>query len=116
MPSCVDECHEIVCNYNNQHISNSTVTTTTPSDKIRDDWWASHLNHLSEDDVSNIDLYFTCLVDEVDVMSSNNDDDDSDFSSSHVESFHDNDVGNDFKVFTNPLYGEDFNVDQHITC
>ena len=59
------------------------------------------MNHLSEDDVSNIDLYSTCLVDEVDVVSSTNDDDDSIFSSSHAKSFHDNNVGNGFKFFTN---------------
>ena len=74
-----------MCNSNHQHISNSIVTATTPSDKIRDDWWASHLNHLSEENVSNIDLYSTCLVDEVDVMSSSNDDDDSNFPSSHLK-------------------------------
>ena len=60
-----------------------------------------------------MDLYSTCFVDGVNSLSSC---DETDFSSSHAESVHDNDVGNDFKVFTNPLYGEDFDVDQHITC
>ena len=97
LPSCVDECHGVVYNYNHQHISNSTVTATTPSNKIKDDWSESHLNHLSEDDVSNIDLYSSYLVDEVDVMSSSNDDYDYDFSSSHAESPHENDNQKWFK-------------------
>jgi hypothetical protein len=42
--------------------------------------------------------------------------DDFEFSSSHAESVHNRDVRNSFKVFTNQLYGEEFNVDQHITC
>ena len=46
LPSCVDECHGVVCNYNHQHISNYIVTATTPNDKIRDDWWVSNLNIL----------------------------------------------------------------------
>ena len=71
------------------------------------------MNHLSEDDVSNMDLYSTFLVDEVDVMSSS-DDDDSNFSSSHAESSHNNDVKNGFKVYTNALYDEDFDDDQPI--
>lgn len=71
------------------------------------------MNHLRENNESNIDLYATFFIDGVDVVSSC---DDSDFSSSYAKSVHDSGVRNDFKVFTNPLYGEYFYVDQHITC
>lgn len=70
-------------------------------DKMKDDWFARHLNNLHGDNASNIDSYSTWFVDGVNSAFSC---DDSDSSSSHVESAHDSYVGNDFKVFTNPLY------------
>ena len=42
--------------------------------------------------------------------------DDPNFSSSYVESVHDSDIRNDFKVFVDLLYDDEFDVDQHITC
>lgn len=109
LPSCVDECHEAACSCNQQYISDFKTNASTPIDKLKNDWWSSHMNHLSEDNASNIDLYSTCLIDEMDVVSSCIDD--SKFSSSHSESIHDSDVRNGFKVFTNLLYGEEFDVD-----
>ena len=66
------------------------------------------MNHLWEENASNIDLYSTCFIDEVNDVSSC---DDSNLSSSYAESVHDNDVRNGFKVFTNPLCGEELDVD-----
>ena len=80
---------------------------------MKDESFTRHLNHLDEDNESNVDLYPTCFIDEVDGVPSC---DDYDSFSSYTKSVHDNDVRNYFKDFTNPLYDEEFDVDQHITC
>ena len=71
------------------------------------------MSHFKKYNASNIDVYSTCLIGEVDIVSSCND---SNLSSSHAKSIHDNNIENGFKVFTNPLYDENFDVGQHITC
>ena len=36
--------------------------------------------------------------------------------SSHAESLHEDEMGSEFKVYTNTLYDEDLDDDQHILC
>lgn len=107
--SCVDECLEDTCSSNQQYRNDFEVNASAP----KDDLFARHLNHLDRDYANNIDSYFACFVDGVNGLSSG---DGSNFSSSYVESVHDSDVRNGFKVYTNPLHGEEFDVDQYITC
>ena len=113
LASSVDECHEATCSCNQQYISDFKINASTPIDKIRDDWWSIITDHLRQENSSNIDLYSTCFIDDVDDVSSCIDD--SRFSSSHVKSFHDSDIRNSFMIFANPFYGEELYVDQNIT-
>ena len=52
-----------------------------------------------------------CLVEEIESESSYS----SDFSS-HAESLHEDEMGSEFKVYTNALYDEDLDNDQPIFC
>ena len=111
LPNCVDECLENECN-DDQYMSDPKIDALAPIGKINNDRFARHLNHLYEDNESNFDLYSTCFIDGVDGVSSC---DDSDFSS-HAENFHEDKMGNGFKVYTNTLYDEDCDDDQPIFC
>ena len=106
---CIDEWCEDASSNNQMYKNDFEVNASAP----KDNWFARHLNRIHKDNATNIVLFSTCFIDGVDGVSSC---DDSDFSSSHAESAHDSDVRNGLKVFTNPLYGEEFDVDQHITC
>ena len=111
LPNCVDECLENECS-NDQYMSDPKVNVSAPISKMNNDKFGRHLNHLYEDNESNLDLYSTCFVDGVDGVSSCGD---SDFSS-HAENFHGDKMGNGFKVYTNALYDEDCDDDQPIFC
>ena len=80
-----------------------------PKDEFKYDWWSFHFNHIDEDNAKNTDLYFACLNGEVDDVSSC--DGNYDFISSYVESTHDIDIENGFKVFDNMFYYEVVDVD-----
>lgn len=69
------------------------------------------MNHLHEDNVSNFDLYSVQFIDGVESESTCS----SNFSS-HDESFHEDEMGNEFKLYTNTLYVEDLDDDQPISC
>ena len=56
-------------------------------------------------------LWTLCLVNEIEDESSYKS-----YFSSYAKSLHDNEVGSEFKVFTNSLYDEYFDNDQPITC
>lgn len=114
LSSCVKRCHAVVCDCNkhvsnSRHASDSNDGIPTPIDKLEHDWWSLHFNYVNEDNAKNVDLYSTCLIGEVDDVSSCNGN--SDFSSSYAESTHDANIESGSKVFSNPLYDEDIDMD-----
>ena len=77
------------------------------SEGFRNESWSIHNGYPKQNNEENVIMDNICLVGEIESESSSS----SDFSS-YVESLHEDEMGNEFKVYTNSLYDEDCDDDQ----
>ena len=73
--------------------------------------WSIRNGYPKKDNEENVIMDTICLVGEIECESSNS----SNFSS-YIEGLHDDEMGSEFKMYTNALYDEDINDDQPIFC
>ena len=81
------------------------------SEGFVNDSWSIYNGYSKQDNKESVIMDTICLVEEIEKESSYI----SDFSS-YTKSFHEDENGNEFKVYTNALYDEEYDEKQPIFC